>query len=227
LDSDDIFLPGKMKTELDHFEHYPEAEAIISDSEAWLDRTRVSRSMFQDRGVPSLNAPTLASALPAFWLKQKYFATCCLTLRRVALERVGPFDIAFQRSEDLEFSLRLHRTCKVLLLPQRLACVRRFDDGTRMGRPVPGKDDSAREQCDRTLWHYRALTRLQQLPHGPAEVGGPLIETRREVARAIGRNARGWQRAQCLSVVWSELKCGAFDNAWQVLAQSLRPVRSL
>src|SRR5262245_22494060 len=36
LDSDDVWLPGKMNAELAIFESNPAAEAIISDSERWL-----------------------------------------------------------------------------------------------------------------------------------------------------------------------------------------------
>ena len=107
LDSDDVWLPGKMALELSLFEALPEAEAVISDARFWeLDEIFVA-SRFEDRGLflapgqPTLFPPG-DPRLP--WLSGSLFATCCLTLRRSALAKLGPapFDTAFARIEDWE-----------------------------------------------------------------------------------------------------------------------------
>src|SRR5205823_1992849 len=44
LDSDDIWLPGKVEMELRLFDAFPEAGAIASDADSWLEGTLVQSS---------------------------------------------------------------------------------------------------------------------------------------------------------------------------------------
>ena len=45
--------------------------------------------------------------------------------------------MALRSFEDWDFEIRLLRISRVLILPEVLAKVRRFDDATRLDRPLP------------------------------------------------------------------------------------------
>jgi len=49
------------------------------------------------------------------------------------------FDEHLRSFEDWDFELRLIAACEVLICPARMARIRRFDDGTRTDRAVPGQ----------------------------------------------------------------------------------------
>jgi glycosyltransferase involved in cell wall biosynthesis len=144
LDSDDVWLPGKLHTELELFRAFPTADVVISNCEIWMENTLLNDSWLRDRfGERDLVLPSAPAFLPhpASWIQSKLCATCCMTLKRRVLRRLGrePFDVSLRAFEDWDFEIRLLRISRVLILPEVLAKVRRFDDATRFGRPLPGQ----------------------------------------------------------------------------------------
>lgn len=217
LDSDDVWLPGKLRTELALFEKYPHVDAVISDSEFWSEGKLVAGSRFALFGVhlPPGTEPFLTELAPR-WIEKSLFSTCCLTLRRSALARIGPFDPVLRSHEDWDFELRMYHTCQVVIHPEVTAQVRRFDDGTRSER---GTDRDH-------LWiQYRILDRMQSLPPLSPQTAEGVWARRRELAARIAASAEGRQRLECLPLAASELRAGAFSNATRVLALGLRPAR--
>ena len=51
LDSDDVWMAGKTKTELAVFDEHPAVDAVISDSERWRENKLVCSSWLADRGL--------------------------------------------------------------------------------------------------------------------------------------------------------------------------------
>jgi hypothetical protein len=64
-----------------------------------------------------------------------------MTLRRSALARMGRqlFLEDVIGGEDWELEMRIYHQCRVVVLTKVLSHIRRFDDGTRLGRAGPGK----------------------------------------------------------------------------------------
>ena len=61
LDSDDVWLPGKLHTELEHFHAFPTADVVISNCESWVENTLLSDSWLRDRfGERDWSAPAPA-----------------------------------------------------------------------------------------------------------------------------------------------------------------------
>jgi len=221
LDSDDVWLPGKLQLELALLARFPEADAVISDSEFWHEGSLVTGSRFAMFGVelPAGLEHPFVSDLPLSWIEKSLFSTCCLTLRRAALPRLGhpPFDPALLSHEDWDFEIRMYHTCKVLVHPRVLAQVRRFDDGTR-GRRGTSRDHSEIQ--------YRVLGRMRDLPPLSPAVTARTWARRRELAGLLAGDARGRQRLRCASLALSELRDGALANAARVLALGARPRRT-
>ena len=74
--------------------------------------------------------------------------TCSITVRREALAKLGErlFAEDLVCCEDWEFQMRLYHACRVVVLPQVWAHVRRFDDETRAGRAVPGRPATVEQE---------------------------------------------------------------------------------
>ncbi len=221
LDSDDLWLPGKLALELDLLARFPEADAVISDSEFYHEGTLVAGSRFAKFGVelPAGKEHPFVSDLPLSWIETSLFSTCCLTLRRAALSRVGhpPFDPTLRWHEDWEFEIRMYHACKVLIHRQVLAQVRRFDDGTR------GDRGDAR---DFFRTQYGILGRMKHLPPLSAAVTARTRARRRELAHRLAGEARGLERLRCAALAAGELGDGAVASAARVMALALRPTRT-
>jgi GT2 family glycosyltransferase len=143
LDDDDVWLPGKLDTELRVLEQFPDAEAVVSDSQNFFNDEADSESRFAQNGLLAATGGELCWANECDWLwtnSTKTVHTCSVTVRRAALARIGPklFAEDLACCEDWEFQMRVCHLCRVVVLPKVLAHVRRFDDNSRKGRGIPG-----------------------------------------------------------------------------------------
>ncbi len=149
LDSDDLWLPGKLAADLALLEAFPQAEVVFSDCEKWFEGNLVASSWFAAHGMQPVpqEAGIFSNHPKGGWLQAKVFATCCLTFKRSILPRLGVlFDTSLDMYEDWDLALRLHHRCCIAVLPRVVAQVRRFVDGTRVGRGTPGATRSP-ETC--------------------------------------------------------------------------------
>lgn len=228
LDSDDVWLPGKMKAELSIFDGNPSAEAVISDSERWIENELVCPSWFEEQGlvVPG-HKPAPLPPTPPLWATRKICATCCLTITRAALERLGhpAFDISFQTHQCWDFAIRMIHSCNVIVLPDRTAIIRRFDDGTRVGRPLPGTPYPPALKRVMAYRRYRLFEKAQSMKGWPAEVVPHIEAARSAAAREFADNSSGWRRLDLARLVVKELLRGAFGSAAVVMASGLSPAR--
>jgi glycosyltransferase involved in cell wall biosynthesis len=175
LDSDDVWVPGKLETELEIFRTMPGAEVIISDSEHRLEDRVVLPSRFVKTGVSTASGqPEFMPLLPPLWVRRSLVSTCCLTVLRTALERLGPdpFDLSLKGNEDWDFEIRLYHVSRVVICPRVLAVVRRYYDATRLERGMPNQPRTPEQQhlrLDREVRILQKSLRLPDLPHAAQE----------------------------------------------------------
>ena len=144
LDSDDLWLPGKLEAELRVFERLPGAEAIVSDSLTFVEGQASDRSRFAVNGLLAATHGQVGWLSDCSWLWGHWKNTLqigSITLRRSTLARLGeplfPEDLIC--GEDWAPEMRVYHECRVGVLPEIWSHIRRFDDGTRPGRACPGK----------------------------------------------------------------------------------------
>jgi hypothetical protein len=116
----------------------------------------------------------------------------------------------------------MHRACRVLIVPQVFAHVRRFNDGTRVSRPLPGTPYPPEVERAMMYHRYRILNRALAMEGWPKEVVKEVESVAGETARKMAANYRGWRRPGLLTVVASEMRRGAVSNVFRVLALSLQ-----
>ena len=143
LDSDDVWLSGKLDAELDLLHRFPEAEAVITDSQSFMEGEAEDRTRFMQNGLSAITGGRACWLSDCKWLwtnSQNGIATCSITLRRDVVARLGRslFAEDLVRCEDWEFELRVYHLCRVIVMPTVWAHVRSFDDGSRVGRPLSG-----------------------------------------------------------------------------------------
>jgi glycosyltransferase involved in cell wall biosynthesis len=167
LDSDDVWLPDKLRTELEIFRTMPEAEVIISDSEHWVEGELAFASRFAKTGVGTASGrPEFLSALPALWVRRSLVSTCCLSFRRAVLERLDspPFDTSIGAMEDWDFEIRLYHCARTVICPRVLARVRRYPDVTRLKRGTPNMPRTPEQLYPRLIGEQRVLQKALMLP---------------------------------------------------------------
>jgi len=144
LDSDDVWLPGKLEAELEVFARFPGAEVVVSDSQNFFEGEADGESRFAQNGLLEATGREVRLASECRWLwtnSMNTVHTCSITVRREALLRLGErlFAEDLVCCEDWEFQMQLYQSCRVVVLPQVWSHVRRFVDASRSGRGVPGR----------------------------------------------------------------------------------------
>ena len=144
LDSDDIWLPGKFDAEQRVFAEFPDANAVISDTLGFFEGEPDGSSRFAQNGLLAATQGRVRLAEDCDWLWTNSMNTahlCGITLRRKALAQLGRklFTADLACCEDWDFQMRLYHLGQVVVLPEVHSWVRRFDDGTRLGRAIPGQ----------------------------------------------------------------------------------------
>jgi glycosyltransferase involved in cell wall biosynthesis len=192
LDSDDVWLPGKLDAELRVFEQFPDAEAVVSDSQNFFEHEAERTSRFAQNGLLAATGGEVRWANECDWLwtnSTKTVHTCSVTVRRNALARIGPklFAEDLDCCEDWEFQMRVCHLCRVVVLPRVLAHVRRFDDNSRNGRGIPGRTTTRDQELillrDRLTVMKRATWLTDLKPLLAAELERFRSETERGLQR--------------------------------------------
>ncbi len=108
LDSDDVYLPHKLRVVVGIFEERPETEVLVDSFTkafpAGSGRLPVSR---QNPVID--NTAAFAEAL---FGRRLWKATPAITVRRDAAVRAGMFDESLKRLQDFDFLIRLARTAR-------------------------------------------------------------------------------------------------------------------
>jgi glycosyltransferase involved in cell wall biosynthesis len=166
LDSDDVWLPGKLDAELGVLEQFEGADAVITDSLGFLEGVAEPMSRFAEIGLLAATAgqPRWVSDCRWLWTNSwNGVSTCAITLRRAAASRLGPalFAEDLEAFEDWELEIRLYDRCRVVVLPEVWSWVRRFDDGTRAGRAVPGKPLTREQEIHFQRYRLKVIERAE------------------------------------------------------------------
>ena len=151
LDSDDVWLPGKLDAELEVLARFPPAEVVVSDSQNFFESEADGESRFAQNGLLEATRGEVRLANDCHWLwtnSMNTVHTCSITVRREALLQLGEklFAEDLVCCEDWEFQMRLYHRCRVVVLPEVWSHVRRFVDGSRMGRNIPGRPTTPEQE---------------------------------------------------------------------------------
>jgi glycosyltransferase involved in cell wall biosynthesis len=196
LDSDDVWLPGKLDAELRLFERFPDAEAVVSDSLAFFEGRPDDCTRFVHNGLLAAAGGQVRRLSECRWPwtdSRNGVATCSITVRREALARLGATlfaeDIAC--CEDWEFEMRVYHACRVVVLPEVWSHIRRFDDGTRIGRAVPGQPSTREQEIGLLRARLQVMERSHWLNGIDTYLANELARFRADTVRQLALFAEG------------------------------------
>ena len=190
LDSDDLWLPGKLEAELRVFDRLPDTEAIVSDSLTFFEGQPEPRTRFANNGLLAASGSAVKPLSDCPWVWghwQKTITICSMTLRRSALARLGeplfPEDLI--AGEDWDLEMRIYHRCRVAVLPEVWSHIRRFDDGTRLGRPCPGVPGTLPQKISVLRVKLRILERTLRLDGLRSDIAAELESCRLITAQQL------------------------------------------
>jgi glycosyltransferase involved in cell wall biosynthesis len=192
LDSDDLWLPGKLKAELDVLERFPDAEAIVSDSRFIVDGQFIGTSRFAENGALAATGGRAQWVDDSPWLwtiTRNAVSTCGITLCRRAVTKLGQplFATDLDSCEDWELEVRLYQECRVVALPEVWSHVRWIDDGTRIGRACPGQPRSREQEIGLQRDRLTVIERSIRPGRLTADLAGALADFRSHISSELAR----------------------------------------
>jgi glycosyltransferase involved in cell wall biosynthesis len=192
LDSDDLWLPGKLKAELNVLERFPEAEAIVSDSRFIVAGQLVGPSRFAESGALAATGGRARWVADSPWpwtISSNGVSTCGITLRRRAVIKLGQplFATDLHSCEDWELEIRLYQECRVVALPEVWSHVRWIDDGTRIGRACPGQPRSREQEIGLQRDRLKVIERSIHPGRLTADLAGALADFRSHISSELAR----------------------------------------
>lgn len=204
LDSDDLWLPGKLDAELSVLKRFGNAEAVVSDSQSFNEGEPEASTRFLRNGLLAATGGDVRWLNECRWLwtdSRNGVATCSITLRRSVLVRMGRtwFAEDLASCEDWEFEMRVYYLCSVVVLPEVWARVRSFDDGSRLGRTVTWKHPSREQELRLLRDRLKVIERSSWLSGLEGPLADELERCRVETARQIVRLTEMPTAFECVS----------------------------
>jgi glycosyltransferase involved in cell wall biosynthesis len=130
LDSDDVWLPGKLAAQVDFFVRHPQAD-ICQTEETWVrNGGRVNPCAHHRKPSGDIFEPSLRLCL---------VSPSAVMLRRRLFERVGGFDESLPACEDYDLWLRIARDTPVWLIDRPLV-IKRGGHPDQLSRQFWGMD---------------------------------------------------------------------------------------
>lgn len=194
LDSDDIWLPGKLDAELRLFEQFPDAEAVVSDNLYFIEGQADDRSRFARIGLLGATDGQARWANECRWLwtnSRNAVQMSSVILYRKALARIGGalFAEDLVSCEDWEFQMRVYHLCRVVVLPEVWTWARCWDDGARLGRWNPGKPFTREQKVGLLRDQLTVMERSQWLRGLSSDLAAELERFRDDTTRQLAQFA--------------------------------------
>ncbi len=193
LDSDDLFLPGKMEREQEVFAQFPEAEVIVTDAEYYNDNKKISASWMKFKGLEIHGKdPRYMDANQLNWTTGSLFATCNITLQRSVIPKLGKllFDTSLERGQDWDLEIRIIRYCKLLIDPFLTCQVHRFERKKLMGDWREYGSEANLKYQRSLLLDKKIFTKAMGYGPWPYSIGNSIDHKLMEVDAALLRYAR-------------------------------------
>lgn len=159
LDSDDLWLPGKLTAQVNHLLQHPDIDLVFSRWHVWKPGPDGTFTMpSTELMAPSADSGTKTTGIvpeKSGWLYNQLLFTSALhtitvMMRRCLIDRVGPFDVELKRGQDYDYWLRASRHTQIHQLDQVFALYRMHGNGCNKKWP--------RENYERMVVE-KALTR--------------------------------------------------------------------
>jgi glycosyltransferase involved in cell wall biosynthesis len=194
LDSDDLWLPGKLDAEVRVFEQFPDAEAVVSDSLRFVEGLADDHSRFAGTGLLAASRGQVRWVSECHWLwtnSMKAVQMSSLILRRKALAQIegSLFAEDLIWCEDWEFQMRIYHLFQVVVLPEVWTWARCVDDGARLGRWAPGKPFTPEQEVGLLRDRLTVIERSHWLTGLNADLAAELERFRDENSRQLAQLA--------------------------------------
>ncbi len=141
VDHDDVWLPGKLRSQLEAFDKYSDVDVVYTDFLRWSRNSESGEfpepSSYQDTAVPNGVDEEFSGWIYHHMLLDSHVLTSTALARTVVVRQTGGFDETLPFSEDWDFWLRMSLNSKFLKLAEATTLYRQHPtQGSRVTRAI-------------------------------------------------------------------------------------------
>ena len=136
LDADDLWLPSKLRTQVEYLAGHPHLDLVCSNWTVQTDNPVADIGHSVESADSTAFAPQESEWIYNELLMDCIVHTTTVVMRRRLVERIGNFDVALRRGQDYDYWLRASRATPIHRLPQALS-VYRLHGTNSTWRPQP------------------------------------------------------------------------------------------
>lgn len=136
LDSDDVWLPGKVRTQVEYLRRNPQVQMVYGRWNVWkpeADGSFAPPTTLESEKSTSAEPPGIVAEGSGWLYNRLLFASLLHTItvlaRRSLIEAVGPFDTALKRGQDYDYWIRASRITEIHQIDRILAQYRLHGEG--------------------------------------------------------------------------------------------------
>lgn len=162
LNSDDLFLPGKMRKQVELLESKPQFAAVFTHVKC-IDE---SNKRLSSHHLEKLFAVTNQTRHQ--WLRQFFFSgnSLCISsavVRRNCFEEIGKFNPLLTQISDLDLWIKLCFKWEIYVIPENLTGMRVFKGHKNLSTPSPTSNSQLLLECQQAYDHYLSANGLEQM----------------------------------------------------------------
>jgi glycosyltransferase involved in cell wall biosynthesis len=227
LNSDDIFLPGKLERQVRFLESRPDVGAVFGYP-AFMDENGGSLREDQTfyRETFRVENRSQGQWLRQFFLRGNVLCHPTIVIRRRCYDDVGYYDPALAQLPDLDMWVRLVQRHSIHVLPEPLIGFRILRDNMNASAPRQEVIVRLNWEWRRILEHYAALhdrLLVEAFPEVARRLEGAPADNEAAIPARRGRPALWCLAERALHVGRSPHICFAFDAMYRVLTSHNAP----
>lgn len=125
LDADDLWLPQKLRVQIDYLGSHPDVDLVAS---SWKVLSETADAVTLRDSIESATALEIDAGRPG-WLYNELLMDCVVhtttvVMRRRLMEKIGLFDVGLRRGQDYDYWLRASRVTQIHSLAAELSAYR-------------------------------------------------------------------------------------------------------
>ncbi|MBM4023944.1 MAG: glycosyltransferase [Planctomycetes bacterium] len=163
LNSDDLFLPGKLQQQIEVLESNPQVAAVFTHVQCIDQHGRRLAGHSLERVFAVDNQSRLQ------WLRRFFLTGNCLCIssamvRRACFHEVGGFNPLLIQVGDLDLWIRLGLKWDLHVIPEPLTAMRLLAGARNLSAPGPATSSRAIVECQQVYDRFFSTDGLEQLP---------------------------------------------------------------
>ena len=163
LNSDDIFLPGKLSKQVEYLGKELHCAAVFTHVKR-LEGKNKTLELYKLEKIFAVKNQTRHQWLRRFFVDGNCLCISSAMMRRDFFEKMGKFNPLLIQVADLDLWIRICFNSDIHIIPEQLTGMRVLNKGQNLSSPSPSSSSRSFLEFQQVYDHYFSFSGLEQMP---------------------------------------------------------------